>query len=82
MTEAVFHPRIIENKDWATILFVLSIALIAITKSVFEARFSDFLRLIVSDKYVKIYRDSSHLLSGFTIVLFVVQIISLAFSFS
>ena len=79
MIETVFHPRIIENKDWATLLFVLALALIAITKSVFETRFSDFLKLIVSDKYIKIYKDSSHLFSGFTIVLFIVQLISLAF---
>jgi hypothetical protein len=79
MIETVFHPRIIENKDWATLLFVLALALIAIIKSVFETRFSDFLKLIASDKYIKIYRDSSHLFSGFTIVLFIVQLISLAF---
>jgi hypothetical protein len=41
MIETVLHPRIIENKDWATALFVLSFA-IAITKSVFENRFGEF----------------------------------------
>jgi hypothetical protein len=75
----VLHPRIIENKDWATALFVLSLILIALTKSVFENRFNDFTKLIYSDKYIKMYRDSSHLMSGFTIALFVVQIISFSF---
>lgn len=79
MIENALHPRIIDSKDWATILFIVALALIAITKSVFETRFNDFLKLIVSDKYIKIYRDSSHLMSGFTIGLFFVQIISLAF---
>jgi len=79
MTETIFHTRVIENKDWATILFVVAFALIALTKSIFETRFNDFLKLIVSDKYIKIYRDSSHLMSGFTIGLFIVQLISLAF---
>ncbi|PWA05611.1 DUF4271 domain-containing protein [Flavobacterium psychrotolerans] len=79
MIETIFHPRIVENRDWATLLFILAFALIALTKSVFEARFSDFLKLIISDKYIKIYRDSSNLLSGFTIALFIVQLISLAF---
>ena len=79
MIETVFHPRVIENKDWASLLFVVAFALIAIAKSVFETRFGDYLKLIVSDKYIKIYRDSSHLLSGFTISLFIVQLISLAF---
>jgi hypothetical protein len=38
MTEHLLHPRIIESKDWATILFVLAFAIVAITKSVYENR--------------------------------------------
>ena len=79
MIETVLQPRIIENKDWATILFVLSFALIAFTKAAFETRFNDFLRILVSEKYIKIYKDSSHLMSGFTVVLFVVQLLSISF---
>ncbi len=73
------HPRIIENKDWATLLFVASFGLIVLTRTLFENRFHDFIRLIVSDKYLKIYKESSHLMSGFTIFLFVVNLISLSF---
>jgi hypothetical protein len=79
MIENGLHLRVIENKDWATILFVISFATIAITKSAFENRFADFARLIYSDKYTNIYKDSSNLESGFTVSLFFVQIISLAF---
>ncbi|WP_291097214.1 MULTISPECIES: DUF4271 domain-containing protein [unclassified Flavobacterium] len=79
MIENILHPRIIENKDWATVLFTMAFATIAITKSVFENRFSDFAKLIYSDKYTKVYRDGSHLKSGFTISLFFVQVISFAF---
>jgi hypothetical protein len=79
MIENILHARITETKDWATLLFVLSFASIAITKSVFENRFADFVRLVFSDKYTKIYRDSSHLRSGFTVSLFFVQVISFAF---
>jgi hypothetical protein len=79
MIENALHLRVIENKDWATILFVISFAVIAMTKSAFENRFSDFAKLIYSDKYTNIYKDSSNLKSGFTISLFFVQIISLAF---
>ena len=79
MIETVLQPRIIENKDWATILFVLAFALIAFTRTVFESRFQEFLRILISDKYIKIYKDSSHLMSGFTIVLFVVQLFSISF---
>lgn len=79
MIENELHLRVIENKDWATILFVLSFVVIATTKSAFENRFSDFAKLIYSDKYISIYKDSSNLKSAFTISLFFVQIISLAF---
>ncbi|MFH6945920.1 DUF4271 domain-containing protein [Flavobacterium sp. FlaQc-50] len=73
------HPRIIENKDWATLLFVLAFALVAITKSAYESRFSEFSKLIFSDKYAKIYRDSSNLKGSFIVGLFFVQIISFSF---
>ena len=79
MIENALHLRIIENKDWATTLFVISFAVIAITKSAFENRFADFAKLIYSDKYTNVYKDNSNLRSGFTISLFFIQIISLAF---
>ena len=79
MIETILHPRITENKDWATVLFVLSFAIIAVTKSIFENRFGDFANLIFSNKYTKVYKDNSNLKSGFTIALFLVQVISLAF---
>ena len=79
MIETVLQPRIIEPKDWATCLFVLSFALIAVTKTAFEGRFSEFLRILISDKYIKVYKDTSHLMSGFTILLFIVQVISFSF---
>ncbi|UWY28901.1 DUF4271 domain-containing protein [Flavobacterium sp. TR2] len=73
------HPRIIENKDWATLLFVLTFAVVAMTKSAYETRFSEFSKLIFSDKYAKIYRDNSHMKNSFTVGLFFVQIVSFAF---
>ena len=79
MIETVLQPRILEPKDWATYLFVFSFVLIAITKTAFETRFSEFIRILVSDKYIKVYKDTSHLMSGFTILLFIVQIISFSF---
>jgi hypothetical protein len=79
MIETVLQPRILEPKDWATYLFVFSFVLIAISKTAFETRFSEFLRILVSDKYIKVYKDTSHLMSGFTILLFIVQIISFSF---
>lgn len=75
----ILANRVVENKDWATILFVLCFILIAITKTFFEARFNDFMKLIATDKYTKIYKDPSFMLSWFTISLFIVQLISFAF---
>lgn len=79
MMEHVLHPRIVENKDWATALFLFSLVLIALSKSLFENRFSEFIKLIVSDKYIKVYKDSGLIMSWFTVFLFVVQIISFSF---
>ena len=79
MTAAALHPRLLESNDWATLVFVLALVLVAVCKSLFETRFSDFIRLIVSDKYLKVYKDSSYLWSGFIVILFVVQMLSFAF---
>ena len=75
----VLHPRIVENKDWATALFIFSFVLIAASKSMFENRFNEFSRLIVSDKYIKIYKDSGQMMSWFTVFLFIVQLVSFSF---
>ena len=79
ISELLGHERIIENKDWGTFLFIFSFALIALTKSAFETRFSDYSKLVASDKYNKIYKESSQLWSWFNINLMVVQFISLSF---
>ena len=79
MIEIILQPRVLEPRDWATYLFVFSFVLIAITKTAFEGRFNEFLRILISDKYIKIYKDTSHLMSGFTILLFIVQVISFSF---
>lgn len=73
------QPRILENKDWATLLFVVAFALVAITKTTYETRFSEFSKLIFSDKYAKIYRDTSNLKGSFIVGLFFVQILSFSF---
>ncbi|MFM9988725.1 DUF4271 domain-containing protein [Flavobacterium sp.] len=79
MSKTELIPRIVESKDWVTILFIVALLLLAVTKTAFENRFRDFTNLIVNDKYLKIYKDSSNLMSWFTVLLFVVQLISLSF---
>lgn len=79
MLNLVFTERVLVNKDWATILFVLAFIIIAANKSIFTVRFQEFLKLGLSDKYNKIYRDTSNLLDWFTILMFFIQIISYSF---
>jgi len=79
MIENLLHPRLVESNDWATIVFVLAFSLIALTKSLFENRFSEFAKLIFSNKYLKVYKDSGHSLSWFNVILFFVQLISFSF---
>ena len=73
------QERIIESKDWATILFVLCVGIIAVNKTISSVRFNEFIRLAYSDKYTKIYKDSSNLMSGFTVSMFVLQLFSFTF---
>jgi Domain of unknown function (DUF4271) len=79
MHEMVLNERITGTKDWATVLFVLSFAILAINRTVFSARFTEFARLGWSNKYTKIYKDSANMQSWFTISFFLVQVISFAF---
>ena len=79
MKDFFITQRAIEANEWATVLFVLSLGLVAVARTVFEKRFADYSRLLVSDKYLKVYKDSGQLLTGFTTLLFVVQLISFAF---
>jgi hypothetical protein len=73
------QERIIESKDWATILFVLCVGIIAVNETISSVRFNEFIRLAYSDKYTKIYKDSSNLMSGFTVSMFVLQLFSFSF---
>ena len=79
MTDMVLQERMVGGQDWATVLFLFALLMVALAKSTFEGRFADFSRLIISDKYNKIYKDGSHLMSWFNISLFAVQVISFSF---
>ncbi|WP_162497956.1 DUF4271 domain-containing protein [Paenimyroides tangerinum] len=74
-----FIPRLTSSGDWATLLFILTFVLLTVNRNVFAMRFNDYIRLIYSDKYLKIYKDSSNLKSWFTISLFFIQLISFSF---
>uniref|UniRef100_UPI004049447F DUF4271 domain-containing protein n=1 Tax=Flavobacterium sp. TaxID=239 RepID=UPI004049447F len=74
-----YQERIFDYTNWATILFILSFIIIAINKNVFEVKFVEFMRLGISNKYTKIYKDSSNMRSSFTISMFVLQVLSYTF---
>lgn len=79
MAMIYLQERVVENKEWAIILFLLAFSLVAVVRSLFEIRFNDFLNLIISDKYIKLYRESANLLSWFNLLLFIVQLLSFSF---
>jgi hypothetical protein len=78
MAGSGLEERVLETKDWATVLFVLCFLLVAVTRAAFENRFIEFSRLAFSDKYIKIYRDGG-VAGWFNAMLFFVQVISFAF---
>jgi hypothetical protein len=71
--------RILINNDWATILFMIAVILIAANRNVFSVRFNEFLKLGYNDKYSKIYKDPNNLLSWFTVSMFFIQLVSYSF---
>ena len=73
------QDRIIENKDWATALFVFCFFILVVAKTRFESRFNDFIKLFISDKYTRIYKESSHLYSGFNVIMFIINVVTLSF---
>lgn len=79
MENIFFENRAIYNTDWATILFIICAILIATNRQLFYAQFSEFIKLPINDKYLKIYKDPEHLRSWFFISLYIVQIISFSF---
>jgi hypothetical protein len=75
-----FHIRTLANKDWATLLFIIALILIAMVRTFFESRFTDYIKLLYSEKYVKVYKDSSfYMMSGFNLFLFLVNLLSVSF---
>jgi hypothetical protein len=55
---------------------MVSLILVVVAKSIATVRFNEFTKLIFSDKYLKIYKDPAYLMSWFTVLLFVFQLIS------
>lgn len=79
MDNLILIERMLPNKDWATALFLVGFSVLAINKTVFSIRFSEFTRLAFSDKYLKIYKDNTNLRNSFTLSFLFIQLISVSF---
>ena len=79
MMSNILEERVVESKDWVTLIFLLALILIVITKTAFENRFKEFSTLLLTDKYLKIYKDETSVLAWFTLAFFIVQLISFSF---
>lgn len=73
--------RAVQDNSWAAFLFIGSFILLAVLKSVFQKQFNDFLGLIFTNKYIKLYSDSNLSLNWFSFFLVVIQLISFSFFF-
>jgi len=71
-----YTNRIIESLDWVTLIMVGCILIIAILKVIYPKRFNDFIRLPVSNNYFLAKGKSEELRHPFSILLFVIQLIS------
>jgi hypothetical protein len=76
MNLIAFQERVLQLNDWATLLFLVCLVIIVVNKTIYDSRFTDFSNLIFSDKYLKIYKDTSNLKNGFTVSMFFVQLFS------
>jgi hypothetical protein len=79
MENLILENRAIYNTDWATILFIICTFLIVTNRQMFYSQFSDFIKLPINDKFIKIYKEPEHLRTWFFISLYIVQIISFSF---
>ncbi len=71
-----YTNRIIESLDWVTLIMVGCILIIAILKVIYPKRFNDFIRLPVSNNYFLAKGKSEEVRHPFSILLFVIQLIS------
>ena len=71
-----YTNRIIESLDWVTLIMVGCILIIAILKVIYPKRFNDFIRLPVSNTYFLAKGKSEEVRHPYSILLFVIQLIS------
>ncbi len=73
-----FITREIVSTNWLTILIVLCLGLLMAAKGLNALRFSDFVMLFSSNKYIISYQKTNKLSSPFNVILLLVQIASVS----
>lgn len=73
------QDRIIGIQDWAVYFFILAFLFLVLSKVYFPVKFYDYIRLIYTDKFLRIYKDSPRSQSGFYLLLFITKTISFSF---
>src|SRR5690554_4507590 len=71
--------RATQDNSWVAFLFLGSFIVVAIVKSVFGKQFNDFLGLIYTNKYLKLYGTENNSLGWFSVFMIFVQLISYSF---
>ncbi len=70
--------REIISNEWFTVLIVLGLVAITMSKQLFPARFNDFIAVLGNSKYLKIYSRDQKFVDGFDSLIFINLIISLS----
>lgn len=71
--------RTLSSNEWPTYLWVICLLCLAIAKFLSENQFHDFLRIFSSDKYLKVYKENTAFINWFTVVLYILTMISISF---
>ena len=74
-----YQLRFIKTQDWAILLFAVSVIIVAVNRTLFSNKFFDFIRLAVSDKYIRTYKNPSNISNGFTIGFLAIHLINVSF---
>lgn len=74
-----YQLRFIKTQDWAILLFAVSVIVVAVNRTLFSNKFFDFIRLAVSDKYIRTYKNPSNISNGFTIGFLAIHLINVSF---
>lgn len=77
--DVVLQDRLIFEKEWISIMFLGIMLLIALIKLVNPIKFNDFIKLIYSDKYVRLSQSDKFEITFFKFLVFILMLIGVSF---